>query len=384
MNRPAFALWATTGFIILLCAPWLLPTNKVYHQLAIGFFWLPSLIALGAVQQRAALQSREMLLYVVLSLWTYLVLLIEGGIDPVGKGKVVVYVALSLAGMVLVERNPRWRLESILLGSAVLAGVFALMSWVSFYLIDGTAFVTRLVPLGLWDSIIPAAHAIGAFAVLGFCLLGHRPAALWFKLLACVAVTGFALALSFSQTRGIWVALAVTLVAMTVIKRSRQGLFVIVALAVVAAVILVIDPILLLQRGVSYRPQLWAGGLALMQQHWLLGLGFAEYWLHIPDVADFKHPHNLFLDIGVRLGVPGLLLFLALWFAVAWRGLQHRAEPLGVALLALWIFSTVSLMTDGIGLWLKPNADWMITWVPVGLSMVLAYRSRRAEADPNG
>lgn len=33
-------------------------------------------------------------------------------------------------------------------------------------------------------------------------------------------------------------------------------------------------------------------------------------------------------------------------------------------------------MTDGIGLWLKPNADWLITWLPIALSIVLAARGR--------
>ena len=58
---------------------------------------------------------------------------------------------------------------------------------------------------------------------------------------------------------------------------------------------------------------------------------------------------------------------------------QARAHTLGRALLALWVFSTVSLMTDGIGLWLKPNADWLITWLPVALGMVLAQRHALAQ-----
>jgi hypothetical protein len=31
-------------------------------------------------------------------------------------------------------------------------------------------------------------------------------------------------------------------------------------------------------------------------------------------------------------------------------------------------------MTAGIGVWLKPGADWMVTWLPVGLSVVLGCR----------
>jgi O-antigen ligase len=110
-------------------------------------------------------------------------------------------------------------------------------------------------------------------------------------------------------------------------------------------------------------------------EHWATGLGFHEYLIPIPELArSFKHPHNLFLDTGVRLGVPGLILFCSLWLAAGWRGWVSRAQPLGQVLLILWVFSGTSLLTDGIGLWLKPNADWFITWLPIALSIVLASR----------
>ena len=74
----------------------------------------------------------------------------------------------------------------------------------------------------------------------------------------------------------------------------------------------------------------------------------------------------------------GLLAHLGLlpWFL--WRGIPelvwYSLLTLPVYLLALWVFSSIALLTDGIGLWLKPNADWLITWLPVALSMVLAAR----------
>ena len=78
----------------------------------------------------------------------------------------------------------------------------------------------------------------------------------------------------------------------------------------------------------------------------------------------------------MRLGLIGLALFMLLWGCAAWRGWRHRHEPLGKALLALLVFSSVSLLTDGIGLWLKPNADWFVTWLPLAISLVLAGREQ--------
>ena len=42
----------------------------------------------------------------------------------------------------------------------------------------------------------------------------------------------------------------------------------------------------------------------------------------------------------------------------------------------------VALQTDGIGLWFKPNADWLITWLPIALSMVLGARTAASLATP--
>jgi O-antigen ligase len=155
-----------------------------------------------------------------------------------------------------------------------------------------------------------------------------------------------------------------------------------VALSVVVVVLIAsMAPEYLLQRGFSYRPVLFMGGLELFKEHVLLGLGFIDYEIFVPGNGNYyKHPHNMYLDVAIRLGLPGLLLFAALWLSVAWRAWENRKQRLGQALLALWFFASVSLLSDGIGLWFKPNADWFVTWLPIALSLVLAYRGASAKA----
>lgn len=47
-NAPEMLVrWALLGLLALLCAPWLAPSNKLYHQLLIVLLWLPALICLG-------------------------------------------------------------------------------------------------------------------------------------------------------------------------------------------------------------------------------------------------------------------------------------------------------------------------------------------------
>ncbi|MGH8389139.1 MAG: O-antigen ligase family protein [Pseudomonas sp.] len=375
IGKDVLTVWASIGLLVLLCGAWVLPDSKRYHQLLIFLLWLPALLALFHRDFRLMLKHPECVLFAIFVAWTFLVLMVEGGNNIVGKSKVTLYVALTLLGVLLAAQNRKWRFESMLLGASILGGFFALASWIYFYEVFAQPFNGRLIAIGLWDTAIMAAHAVGALLILGVFTLQTRRLSAWAMVSLLIPALGYAFFLGFSQTRGVWIGLLACLLMMGLARPSRMGAGLIVLVAVGLASIAVIKPEILLQRGVSYRPELWSGGVKLMRDHWMMGLGFHEYLIPVPSIGEnFKHPHNLFLDIGVRLGVPGLLLFGWLWLTVGWRGWVTRAQPLGQVLLALWVFSGTSLLTDGIGLWLKPNADWLITWLPIALSIVLAAR----------
>lgn len=373
LRQEVLARWAAIGLLIFLCAPWWMPSNKLYHQLIHVFLWMPALLALCLGDFRRKLRQPEMLLFAALAAWTLLVVLLKG--DHPGNAKTPFYVLLTLMGVMLAAQDSRWSLERLLEGCVLLGALGAMVSMAYFYCVLEPVWGLRLITPGLWDKSIMAAHAVGALAVLGVFLCwrsGRRP---WLVALLVVAALAYAAFLGLNQTRGVWLALFAVLVVMVVVSRSRLGGAFLLLVVVGAAGVLLFESQMLLQRGLSYRPTLWAGGIQLIRDHWLLGLGFETYEIAVPALQmSFKHPHNLFLDTGVRLGLPGLLLFLLLWGATVRRAWQNRELALGRALLALWTFSSVALLSDGIGLWRKPNADWLITWLPIALAMVLAAR----------
>ncbi|WP_458129101.1 O-antigen ligase family protein [Pseudomonas sp. Z2-11] len=379
IDKNSLAIWASIGFLVLLCGAWVLPSNKLYHQSLIFLLWLPALLGLLHRDVRLMLKQPECVLFAAFAAWTLAVLMVEGGDNALGKSKVVLYVTLSLAGVLLAAQHRQWRLESMLLGASILGGLFAAASWVYFYGISARPLSDRLIAIGLWSTPIMAAHAVGSLAIMGVFSWQSRPLRLPVLALLMIAALGYLLFLGSSQTRGVWIGLGACLLVMAVARPSRLGGALVVLVVLGVALVAAFDPEILLQRGVSFRPQLWQGGLQLMLDHWAMGVGFHQYLIPVPEIGQaFKHPHNLFLDTGVRLGVPGLLLFGGLWLVAGWRGWMCRAQPLGQVLLALWVFASVSLMTDGIGLWLKPNADWLVIWLPIALSIVLAARGRAA------
>lgn len=364
--------WAALGLLVLLCGAWVLPSSKLYHQALIVLLWLPALLALFLGDFRKLLRQPEMVLFIALSVWVVVVLAVKGGDDPLGEAKRPVYVLLSLLGVLLASRG-HWSMEALLRPAALLGGLFALISVLHFQFFSANPG-SRLIAIGLWDRAIMAAHAVGALAVIGL-FLSQKPKSLLWLALSAVSALGFLTFLGLNQTRGVWLALFIVPQVMVFVRPSRAGVLAaitVLGLGVLAAFLI---PEVLMQRGLSYRPELLAGGLRHLLEYWGLGFGFNAYEILVPSSGEvFKHPHNMYLDLAIRLGVPGLLLFALLWGCVAWRAWQNRTEPLGRALLALWVFSSVALQTDGIGLWLKPNADWLITWLPVALSLVLAAR----------
>lgn len=381
-NAPViFMRWALLGFLALLVLPWLLPSNKLYHQLIIVLLWLPALVALGVSSLRPSLPREDSLAYLAFAGWTLLVLAVRGGEEPLSEVKVVFYVSLSLLGILLAARLGDLWFERALLLAAMAGGLGAGLSWLSFYWGVGMPLSERVIALGLWDTVIMGAHAVGALAVLGVALVLQKPWRHIWWLPIVLAAAGYLLFLVSSQTRGVWSALVAASAVILIALPWRVRLAVVMALAVSVSAVAIYDANLLLQRGTSYRLELWHAGLQLWSEKPLLGLGFHEFHLSVAGLEVlFKHPHNLFLDTAVRLGLIGVLLFLVVWFQTLWRAWQARDQALGYALLALWVFSTVSLMTDGIGLWLKPNADWLITWLPVALGMVLAQRRALARS----
>lgn len=372
----SLANWALLGLLVLLCAPWVLPSNKLYHQSLIVLLWLPGLLALGRAEFRRYLLQPELILFLLLAGWTLLVTTLQSGGENI---KLPFYVLLSLLGVLLTTQQRQHSLESLLVLAALIAGPFALWSVIDFYLLSQHGLHSRVMAVGLWDKIIMAAHAVGALAVLGclLCLQLHRG---WRWVIAILVGIVLTLFLLLSQTRGVWIALVAALVVSILARPTRAGV-VILGLGALGILLLALCvPEFLTQRGLSHRPELLQKGWVLFVEHWVLGLGFQEYGITVDALKrTFKHPHNLYLDQGIRWGLPGLGLFLLLWGCVAWRAWRNRQRPLGLALLGLWTFSSVSLLTDGIGLWFKPNADWLITWLPVALSLVLAARENSRE-----
>lgn len=359
-----------------------LPSSGMYYRSTILLLWLPTLYLL--VIKRHEWRSWFSPLLILLTLffvWALLSSLWSNGDEPGREIKhaLLIYVTL-LAGALAAGLERRW-LICLLTVSCYFMACFAAISLYVAYVLHDMPAAFRVASFWQMSHPILAAHVFGFFLLVLLYLRPVRMAhqACWF--LAMLLLAGFIL---LTQSRGVWVALSTGLVVTAALRRERVYLFAILAGATLLSLVLAFWPDLLIGRGMSYRPELAAEGLALLQLHPLGGFGLGgQYSLQLEaNGRHFDHPHNLLLSVGLDLGGVGLVLWLAVWALLLLTGWRNRQSILGGIVLGIWCFATVSFLSDGAGIWSKPREVWFLTWIPLTLALALGSTKVGSQALP--
>jgi O-antigen ligase len=90
----------------------------------------------------------------------------------------------------------------------------------------------------------------------------------------------------------------------------------------------------------------------------------------------FDHPHNMYLAVFFQGGILAAILFFGL---IAWSLIElfadygQRSAKLALGLL---IMALTSYLLDGHELIDKVGETWFLFWLPVGISLGLAWNRR--------
>lgn len=370
--------WLAVGLCWWLVGMLLVPTSKFYHQVLILLFWMPGLLAL--LMYREVRQGWwQPLAVILLGFVVWSALSVSWGAHDVDSGelKIFFYLFLALNAFLALACLNFVMLRHSLALSGLLVGMLAWISVLYFYGWQGYGWHRRAVGVGIVNHPILAGHLFGAVGILLYYLRRDLPVRLqgmvWW--VSCTGVLAFLL---MCQSKGPWLAVAVTLVLMALWLQTRRSIAVVMLFAVLAGLALFIWPERILRGGFSYRPELFAQALQLIREAPLTGLGFGgQYLLLVPSSGQyFEHAHNIYLHIAVVLGGGGLLFWLLLQSVAFYSAWLNRCEPTGQALAALLLFSCLALFTDGVGPWVKPREEWFTLWLPLCLAMALMCRHR--------
>ncbi len=262
------------------------------------------------------------------------------------------------------------------------------------------------------ENVIGSALVILILTGLGGLLWSLRRRRLWAKVSLILLITPALLLSTFTlgmtESRGAWASGLIGLIAFVFVLWltgaklnagvGRVGYIVLgVAGAALAATILyiLVDPIqagrLIGQLGSTWsgRAQLWQDAQALMHDYRFTGSGlgstmmvYSTYYLLL-HVGHTSHMHNLYLEIAVQQGLPGLIAFLAMVAGLAFLLIVTMAEATpGRRRLAAGAFAAlIALLLHGLvdaGLY----DSRLVPLVFLPLLIAWPIRARRRPDDP--
>ena len=134
-----------------------------------------------------------------------------------------------------------------------------------------------------------------------------------------------------------------------------------------------------------FRLKLWQASWAMLQDHWLLGVGLDNFLYQyrtryiLPEAwqePDLNHPHNLILDFGLRLGLGGLVILFWLqttFWRNVWRLYNRKFDPLILGLMG----SMIIFLSHG----LVDNSYFLVD-LAFAFFLIVGITQRLAELPP--
>jgi len=366
--------WLGFGLVWFIAAIALAPSNKVYQQGLVVFLWLPTLVlAWSARGVLMAAWRRQPALWgalLALMLWAGLSLSWSSGEEPGREVKRLVYILVFLMAFPLLAQAGLVRIRHLLqLGGGLLA-LAALISIISFYGVLGIPLMGRLEGIGEISHPILGAYVVGAAILMLLYQVPHKRGAqlAWFLALACLGAF-----ILLSQSRGAALALVLTAVLAPLWFRDRHSRLIAIVAMLASGLAFYMLYNVITARGSSFRPEIFQSVLQMIGEHPWTGLGMgAEYKVSAAGLL-FDHSHNMFTHVAMELGLPGMLLWIAVWLFTLGEIVRARDTVLGKILLALWVYSTMAMQFDAASLTATPRAEWFVSWLTVGLAMLLPW-----------
>lgn len=119
---------------------------------------------------------------------------------------------------------------------------------------------------------------------------------------------------------------------------------------------------------------LWKFSLEKIAEHPWIGGGFGRgvfdrlYPEYLPENAQLWHAHNMILNKGIQMGIPGMMAFVALWIALATEVLRHtRTQAVSRYLATAGFAALVAIFTKNMtdDFFVRNVALWF--WLIMGL-----------------
>lgn len=300
------------------------------------------------------------------------------------------FLVLCFVVAAIVDTPERLRVTLLVaIGSVAVGSLYVLREWQKYH----TRFVDFRPGYVVGD---PNYFTLSAVVCLPIALFLLREPRRWQRagLAACILLTLVAVGLAAS--RGGFLALVVALGFFWWRSPRRLRNLALVAVVLVPLAALAPDsafhrlvkPDYSDQEAVQNRLVVWRAGLKIIEEHPLSGIGLGNFKAM---VEHFEHSglrveslaHNTYIQLAADLGLPGLVLFLAL-FIVAFRLAGRAARQAGEGTL-LWLAGNgiqAALLGCAVGVCFLSAEAQKLIWLMLALSPCLLVLARHAQPAP--
>lgn len=372
------SLWILpTGYFLLLCALFLLPGRSLHHKLFYGLFSIPTLIALCLRPRELKELLREPIFVAVLLFACWALLSIAWGPDGESFGgmlKPPLHTLLLFAGCYLLVRYRSDILQPLLFGAALVALIATTIFLFTFARTYAPGM--RLIGGGAFDNPLLSSHLFGFFSAywLSVTMTCKRRQMMW---LSVPAMAIMFMAVIGTGSRTPLVALTMAALWLCFICWNRRSVGLLVGLALSGVTVVTLFAQMIIERGDSYRLEIWQLVLHKIADHPWIGHGYSATLAVDPGIGvNFQEPHSFALGVLYYVGIIGLLpwlFFLGWGLLSSWR---QRVQPLLIIASTWLVFGIGAGLTEGGGIISRPKEHWFLLWIPLALIAALSINQR--------
>jgi len=370
------------------------PSNKLHYQAFIVIFVLGGLwlIFREKINFKLILRSKVLLAAVIFALYFMFSLFWSVGTpieDRIGEIKSLIYLTVFGFLVFFSIRHSDDFFPQFLKWGGIVAAASLLFSCIMFYVVGEHSFSQRLHGYGrLWSPLWMAA-LYGAVAIVSITVLSFQSERLaktnklWLLLIFILAL--FAVIATHSRTA---IATTFFVVALAFYSGTFSFKYKLTASALAAFLLMAVALFSLpnfendLERGQSYRLDLWQGAMELVNEAPFFGYGAGSdtpISSTVSTVDGWHYYHSTYVATLVDLGFIGLalhMMLLMIAFIVAWKARENIIVRVSAFIL---LFSCLVSLTFGEGIISRMNVQWLLMWLPVLLIAYFEVEKRNVE-----
>lgn len=189
-------------------------------------------------------------------------------------------------------------------------------------------------------------------------------------LLLMLALTVFLVTLVLTHTR--WAIAGTlffgfTMAALSPIKNTTKLLLIGLGLMLLVAACLFLAPLIdaYIEKGQSYRLDLWSGYLKEFHHYWLGHGHGTTIYIAEGGLVGWHAYHSVYLGALISGGIIGLALLLLMMLTVLLTGWKLRANPYAVVATILFAFACTMGLLNLDSVISRPRGYWLILWLPL-------------------